>query len=223
MMSFLPIKKIHPDEVKDIKLTSSERSNTIFMSIFEEKDMVESVSESTTFNLQEYYNYPERYRSKFEMYINHLSILINASFWDTAYPRHVTKKSLKKLFLETREPSLRVIGDISCDVHGGIECTVKATDPGNPVFAYDPVSENVVDGFDKKGLVIMAVDNLPSELSRDASIYFSSVLRDYIPALVKTDFSADYKSLDLPYPLKKAIIVYKGELTSEYLYLKDYL
>ena len=193
------------------------------MSIFEEKDMVESVSGSTTFDLEEYYNYPKRYRSKFGTYLNYISILINASFWDTAYPRHVTKENLKELFSGIKKPALRVIGDISCDVNGGIECTVKATDPGDPVFVYKPDTDMVLDGFSDEGLVIMAVDNLPSELPKDASIYFSSVLKTYIPALVTTDFLVGFNSLDLPYALKKAIIVYKGELTDDYLYLKEYL
>ena len=69
----------------------------------------------------------------------------------------------------------------------------------------------------------MAVDNLPSELPKDASVYFSSVLKTYIPALVTADFSVGFNALHLPYALKKAIIVYKGELTADYLYLKEYL
>jgi alpha-aminoadipic semialdehyde synthase len=116
-----------------------------------------------------------------------------------------------------------VIGDISCDVDGGIECTVKATDPGNPVFVYVPEDDSIRDGVKGNGPVIMSVDNLPSELPKDASIYFSSVLREFIPALVRADFSVDFDDLDLPYALKKAIIVYKGEFTSDYLYLNEYL
>jgi saccharopine dehydrogenase (NAD+, L-lysine-forming) len=219
MLNFLPVTKVDPDHLKEINMNS----HTLYMSIFEEKDMVESVSGSTTFDLEEYYNYPKRYRSKFGTYLNYISILINASFWDTAYPRHVTKENLKELFSGIKKPALRVIGDISCDVNGGIECTVKATDPGDPVFVYKPDTDMVLDGFSDEGLVIMAVDNLPSELPKDASIYFSSVLKTYIPALVTTDFLVGFNSLDLPYALKKAIIVYKGELTDDYLYLKEYL
>ena len=128
MLHFLPLTKVHPDHLKDINMNS----HTLYMSVFEEKDMVESVSKSTTFDLEEYYNYPKRYRSKFETYLKYISVLMNASFWDIAYPRHVTKENLKKLFSGAQKPPLRVIGDISCDVEGGIECTVKATDPGNP-------------------------------------------------------------------------------------------
>ncbi|MCK4754394.1 MAG: hypothetical protein KAS58_04120, partial [Calditrichia bacterium] len=133
------------------------------------------------------------------------------------------KDNLKKLFSGTGKPSLRVIGDISCDVDGGIECTVKATDPGNPVYVYEPENDAILDGVTGNGPVIMAVDNLPSELPKDASVYFSSVLREYIPALVAADFSVGFDDLNLPYALKKAVIVFKGELTREYTYLKKYL
>jgi len=223
MLDFLPVEQVNPDQIHEISNKSTASLNTVYKVVFEEKDMVESVSRSTIFDLQEYYSYPERYKAKFERYLEHISILINASFWDTAYPRHVTMDNLKKLFSETRKPSLRVIGDISCDVDGGIECTVKATDPGNPVFVYEPESDMIRDGVEGNGPVIMSVDNLPSELPKDASIYFSSVLREFIPSLVSADFSVGFDDLDLPYALKKAIIVHKGELTSDYLYLNKYL
>lgn len=223
MLDFLPIKEVHPDQIHEIEKKSVTSSNTVYKVVFEEKDMVKSVSGSTTFDLQEYYNYPERYKTKFELYLKYISILVNASFWDTPYPRHLTKDNLKKLFSGTGKPSLRVIGDISCDVDGGIECTVKTTDPGNPVYVYEPENDTILDGVTGNGPVIMAVDNLPSELPKDASVYFSSVLREYIPALVTADFSVGFDDLDLPYALKKAVIVFKGELTSEYTYLKNYL
>jgi len=223
ILAFLPIKKVSQNLLHELDDKTSTDLNTIYKVVFEEKDMVESVPSSTIFNLQDYYNYPERYRAKFEQYLKHISILVNASFWDTQYPRHVTKDSLKKLFSGTNEPSLRVIGDISCDVNGGIECTAKATDPGNPVYVYEPAENDIVDGVSGKGPVIMAVDNLPSELPRDASLYFSSILREFIPALVVANFSDDFDKIDLPFAFKKAVIVYKGALTSEYTYLKEYL
>jgi alpha-aminoadipic semialdehyde synthase len=223
MLDFLPIKQVSPNQIHEIDNSSGSGSKTVYKVVFEEKDMVECVSKSTNFDLQEYYNYPKRYRTKFNSYLKEMSILINASFWDTAYPRHVTKDNLKKLFSGTGRPSLRVIGDISCDVEGGIECTVKATDPGNPVYVYEPENDVIQDGVSGNGLVIMAVDNLPSELPKDASVYFSSVLSEYIPALVTADLSVGFDRLDLPYALKKAVIVYKGKLTSDYTYLKEYL
>jgi alpha-aminoadipic semialdehyde synthase len=223
MLDLLPVTEISPDQMNDIKNDTQFHSNLIYKVIFTEKDMVESISTKTTFDLQDYYTNPEKYKSKFEPYLKNISILVNASFWDTPYPKHVTKNSIKKLYSGTNNHTLLVIGDISCDVEGGVECTVKVTDPGSPVYVYEPVNNTIIDGVSGHGPVIMAVDNLPSELPKDASVYFSSVLKEYIPALVSCDFSASYDDLELPYPLKKAVIVHRGGLTSEYAYLKEYL
>jgi alpha-aminoadipic semialdehyde synthase len=223
MLDLLPVKEISPTQLENTRKDSKSHSNHIYKVIFTEEDMVQSSSGNTDFDLQDYYKNPEKYNSKFNQYIKDLSILVNASFWDTQYPKHVTKNDIRTLYSGTNMPSLRVIGDISCDVEGGVECTVKVTDPGNPVYVYDPENESAIDGIKGKGPVIMAVDNLPSELPKDASVYFSSVLKDYIPALVSCDFSASFNALDLPHPLKQAVIVHKGELTPEYIYLNKYL
>ncbi|MFH1573111.1 MAG: hypothetical protein ABIG68_03965 [Acidobacteriota bacterium] len=77
--------------------------------------------------------------------------------------------------------------------------------------------------LDKKYAVIMAVDNLPCEIPRESSQYFSSVLKDMVPSLAATDWEADFGGLDLPSHLKRALIVHKGELTPSYRYLHKHL
>ena len=223
MLDLLPVKEITTDQLQKIKKDSELDPNLIYKVVFAEKDMVEPVSSDTVFDLQDYYTNPEKYKAGFERFLSSLSILVNASFWDTKYPRHVTKNGLQKLFSGTNRPSLRVIGDISCDVNGGIEATAKATDPGNPVFVYHPQEDIIQDGVEGEGPVIMAVDNLPSELPKDASVYFSSVLKEFIPNLVTCDFTKSYDKIELPYALKRAVIVHQGELTPEYKYLEKYL
>ena len=69
----------------------------------------------------------------------------------SAYPRLVTKAYLKDLFGGQDKPRLRVIGDISCDVEGAIECTVKATEPGDPIYVYDPLTGQATDGHEGTG------------------------------------------------------------------------
>jgi alpha-aminoadipic semialdehyde synthase len=116
-----------------------------------------------------------------------------------------------------------VIGDISCDVNGSIECTVKATEPGNPVYVYDPATGTAKDGFEGQGPVMMAVDILPAEIPRESSADFSRVLASLLPELEKADFSKGFDGLLLPPELKRAVIVYQGELTPDYRYLKTFL
>jgi alpha-aminoadipic semialdehyde synthase len=223
MLDHLPLVEIHPKELRNIRNTYKDHSKTIYKVVFKEEDMAAPLSMNTSFDLQEYYNHPDRYKADFDKYLPFLSMLINASFWDNPYPRHVTKQAMGKLYSGTGIPALRVIGDISCDVEGGIECTLKVTDPGNPVFVYEPENGIIHDGVSGKGPVIMAVDNLPSELPKDASIHFSSILRELMPAFMKVDLEAGCNSPDLPYFLKKAIIIHKGRLTDSFQYLEKYL
>jgi alpha-aminoadipic semialdehyde synthase len=69
----------------------------------------------------------------------------------------------------------------------------------------------------------MAVDILPSELPRDASVDFSAVLREFIPAIAKADFSVPFEQLELPPEIKRAVIAYRGELTPDYRYIEEFL
>jgi len=221
LLDLLPVKEIKPEHLEEI--SNADDYKHIFKVVFKEEDMVEPIKSGDLFDLQDYYHNPEKYKSKFERYLPNLTILMNASFWDAPYPRHVTNSFLKELFSENNNPKLQIIGDISCDIEGGVECTVKATDPGDPVFTFNPVSGRSIDGITKDGIVIMSVDNLPSELPKDASEYFSRILKTLIPNMVEADFTVEFDQLRLSDSIKKAIICYKGTLTPDYQYLEKYL
>ena len=110
-----------------------------------------------------------------------------------------------------------------CDPDGSSECTHKGTEIEDPVFVYNPATRQPKMGFTGDGLLVMAVDILPSELPRESSQTFSDALVGFIPELVKTDFQVPLSQLKLPAPLAKAMILHNGELTPEYQYLKEHL
>jgi len=118
---------------------------------------------------------------------------------------------------------LRVIGDISCDIEGSIELTIKATQPDAPTYVVDPDTGAIQDGVAGRGPVIMAVDNLPCELPRESSEYFSAVLREFMPALADMDTSRPLSEARLPSPIERAVILYNGEFTPDYRYMKSFL
>ena len=221
LLDLLPVETTDPADIA--RIAARKNAHKIYKVVFHEEHMVEPTDRNQKFNLQEYYDYPQRYRSKFAQYLPYMNVLVNASFWDTKYPRQVTRASLQDLFTKETNPRLEVIGDISCDIDGGIECTVKATDPGNPVFTYQPRSDQIQDGFTRDGIAVMAVDNLPSELPRNASIYFSNIFKDILTDLVRANYNKEFDQLELLPGLKNAIIVHKGKLTPQYLYLEKYL
>jgi len=69
----------------------------------------------------------------------------------------------------------------------------------------------------------MAVDTLPSELPREASISFADMLARFVPALARADFGKNLDELDVPGAIKRAIIVHRGELTPDYLYMSKFI
>lgn len=223
ILDLLPTRQISPAEL----LTLTERDdldrNTIYKVVFQEEDTVEPIAEDQPFDLHEFFQHPERYRSKFEMYLPHLSVLVNCIYWDTPYPRLVTKETARRLYSGDLPPRLRVIGDISCDIEGAIEPTLKATNLDGPAFIWDPNTDTAIDGVAGPGPVIMAVDNLPCELPIESSTAFGDALLPFIPALATCDFSLDFETCPLPMELKQATVVYHGQLTPDYQYLQKFL
>ena len=107
--------------------------------VFREENMVERRDPGRPFDLQEYYDNPERYAGCFEKHLPYLDVLVNAIYWEPRYPRLVTREWARRSYLAGPRPRLKVIGDISCDIEGSIELTLKATEPDNPCFVYLPV------------------------------------------------------------------------------------
>jgi len=219
ILDVLPVEEISPKKI--INLQNNYSNKLIYKIVFKEEDIVEPKSEKEQFDLQQYYTKPELYRSVFHNYVDKLSILMNCIYWNKQYPRLVTKKYLKDRF--NNEFKLQVIGDVSVDINGAIEFTEKVTTPDNPVFVYDPINEDITDGYEREGIVVMAVDNLPCELPKESSKAFSNSLFSFIPSIVKADFTVDFDKLELPSEIKKAVILYHGELTPDYSYINKFL
>jgi len=221
IFNLLPVKEIAPEEIPVISKRKGLPRNVLFRAVFKEKDLA-TRKDGTTFNLEHYYAHPEMYDDRFAQYIPHLCGIVNGMYWDERYPRIVTKDFLKKHFAEDT-PRLTVIGDITCDPNGSIQCTHKGTEIEDPVFVYHPDSETYTMGFKGKGVLVMAVDILPSELPRESSEAFSAVLRAFVPAIANADFDTSFEELALPSPIKKAVILHKGQLTPSYTYLEQHL
>jgi alpha-aminoadipic semialdehyde synthase len=116
-----------------------------------------------------------------------------------------------------------VVGDITCDVDGSLACTVRDTEPGDPVYVYDPDTREAPSGFTGPGLAVMAVGNLPCELPREASETFSEALTPFVPALARADLGAAFDAAELPAPIRRATILWRGELTPDWRHLAEHL
>jgi alpha-aminoadipic semialdehyde synthase len=218
----LPIKEISPEELPDLNKKKNLPNNVLYKVVFKEWDISQPVDQNTEFELSEYYAHPEKYNSVFDPYIPHLTVLMNCMYWDVRYPRIVTKDYLEKLY-SGGNPKLTVIGDVTCDRDGSIECTHKGTEIEDPVFVYDPFTRKPAMGFKGKGILVMAVDILPSELPRDSSMAFSEALFKFIKPITIADYSVGFDELKLPNPIKRAMILHKGKFTPAFEYIQKYL
>lgn len=220
IFDLLPVRQIAPSELAEL---DDPDPHHLYKVVFKEADMVEPVNEDAPFELQDYYDHPEKYRGRFETYVPYLTVLVNGIYWTARYPRLVTRAYLKELFSQPQAPKLRVIGDISCDTEGAIECNLHSTTPGDPIYVYDPLTGETHAGHEGRGVVVLAVDNLPCELPRESSTHFSETLLPFVPEIARADYAVPFEQSDLSPTLKRAVIVWRGELTPDYRYLEAYL
>lgn len=221
--ALLPGAEITPEQLLKNQDQLRKANNLIYKVVFEEKHLSRPRGEGqVAFDLQDYYQHPENYENDFEQYIPHLSILMNCMYWDQRYPRIFTKAFARKLFARGR-PKLTVVGDVTCDPDGSVEFTHRGTPIEDPVFVYDPLQNRPTMGFDGQGILVMAVDILPSELPRDASVAFSDALSGFVRPIALANYKQPFDQLDLPDPVKKALILHQGKLTPDYAYIEKHL
>lgn len=222
LCGLLPVMEVSPKELLTLDEKNFISNNIVYKVVFKEEDLVDPVNPSDEFDLLDYMCNPGRYKTKFESYVPHLSVLVNCMYWDNRYPRIITKEYLRKIFSDGI-PKLTVIGDISCDIEGSVECTVKATPIENPIYVYNPFTEEITYGYEGEGILDMPVDILPSELPRDSSAGFGDILYNFVNIIAAANYDDSFDKLKLPYAIKRALILHKGELTPEYKYIEEYL
>ncbi|MCK5761207.1 MAG: hypothetical protein KAH33_07925, partial [Candidatus Delongbacteria bacterium] len=216
----LPVKEISPAELLELENKTDLPNNLLYKVVFKEENL--SVrKDGTPFELQHYYNNPVDYKSDFEQYLPKMSILMNCMYWTEEYPTIVTKNYLEENYNNNHK--LKIIGDITCDVNGSIDCIQKGALVENPIFVYDTKKKTIEDGYKGDGIQMMTVDILPSELPREASEFFSNALLPFIPQIAKADFDVPFEDLDLPAPIKRALILHKGKFTPDFKYMEEFL
>jgi len=220
ILDCFPMTQIAPGELRAAAPPSPHDGPQLIKVVFKEEDMVQPTDPEEQFSLSDYYQNPDRYSSCFDRHLPYLDVLINGIYWDERYPRLVTREWVQRHYLPGLRPRLKVIGDISCDIAGSVEVTLKTTHPDAPCYVYNVLKHAIEDGCVGQGPAIMAVDNLPCELPREASQHFGEALRGMMPDLASADWEADFERLVLPPHLKRAVILHKGKLAPSYEYLE---
>ena len=223
IFDILPVETVRPADVPRLVETGAGAPGRLYKTVFHEEDMVKPLDPARPFDVQDFYQNPQAYRPVTEEVVPYLTALVNGIFWTPKFPKYVTKAFLKRLYGGGARPRLKVVGDITCDINGSIECTVRPTDSEDPVYVFDPEKDKAIPGFAGNGPAVLAVYNLPAELPLESSTYFSGKLKDLVPAMAAADYEARFETCGLPDVLRRAVIVYRGELAPDYAYLAQSL
>jgi hypothetical protein len=158
----------------------------------------------------EFYKDPSGYESNFMPYAKETDFFVAGHFYGNGAPYLFTREDAKN-----PEFRINLVADISCDVDGPVASTLRASTIADPFYGYDPISETEVAFDAQDAITVMAVDNLPCELPKDASEGFGDMFLEHvIPAF----FNGDERNI-----LKRAKITEDGKLTERFSYLQDYV
>ena len=198
----LEIKKVNPEDYLTQEYTEAVYTQ-IFPKHYVQHKMGRDWEESY------FFAHPEEYKSNFMPYAKQTHIYLSAHYWDAKAPFIFTREEAK-----SPDFKIKVVADISCDIDGPVACTIRPSTIADPIYGYDAHSEKEVDFRKENAIAVMAVDNLPCELPRDASEDFG---RNLINNILPCFFNNDKDNI-----LKRATIAEGGELADNYKYLTDY-
>jgi hypothetical protein len=163
------------------------------------------------FDKVEFHNDPSGYASGFASFSANADILVAGAYWDPKAPVLFKKEDALEANFK-----IRVIGDITCDIEGSIPSTKEPSTIDNPIYDYDPSTDKIESAFSDEGnITVMAVDNLPCELPRNASEDFG---KEFVSHILPNLVGEDKDTI-----LKRATITKDGRLTSEFSYLQDFV
>ncbi len=158
----------------------------------------------------DFYENPVDYESDFMRFASVTDYFIAGHFFGDGSPFLFTKEDAKKDHFK-----IRLVADISCDIAGPVASTLRASTIADPLYGYDLETSSEVDYKAANAITVMAVDNLPCELPKDASEGFGELFLDHvIPAFFNDDQDAI---------LSRAKMTSDGVLTSRYSYLQNYI
>lgn len=167
--------------------------------------------DGSSFTTKEFYEHPERFESDFMRFAEMADMYVSCHYWDERAPYIFSREdAADKRF------SIKIVADISCDIDGPVASTLRPSTIENPLYGYNPLTEKETDFMDGDSIGVMAVDNLPCELPKDASEDFGQELIDNIfPEFLGKDFS------DVIEGARETTL--DGELTEKYSYLREYV
>ena len=196
------IKQISPDD-----FLNKEYDEAIYTQL--DPDFYVKRKDGSEFDLHHFFENPEMYESTFKPFTKVADVYIACHFWDENSPVFMTKDDIKE-----DDFKISVIADVSCDIAGPIPSTIRPSEIADPFYGYNAETEKEADAFDKNNITVMAVDNLPGEVPRDASV-------DFGKGLIEKVFTALFGE-DTTGIIERASITENGKLGKHFQYLIDF-
>ena len=164
-------------------------------------------NDSKDYSVQDYNSNPHEYKSKIKKYLFDTDMLITGHYWEPKFPKLFCPNQINEF------RNLKIIGDITCDINGSVPTTIRSTSIAKPYYSIDINSMQEID-LGNKGIAVMAVDNLPSELPNEASEEFGeNIISEVLPFLINKDDDR----------ISRATTASQGKFCPKYEYLKEFI
>ena len=158
----------------------------------------------------DFFRNPKEYIGDFMRFAKVSDMYIACHFYGDDSPYIFTREDAK-----SKDFNIKVVADISCDIDGPVASTLRPSTIAEPNYGYNPKTETEVDFRDKDAIAVMAVDNLPCELPKDASEGFGENFAKHVmPAFFNNDEDG---------VLLRARMTQRGKLTERFNYLQDFV
>lgn len=158
-----------------------------------------------------FYDDPNNYESNFMPYAKVTDYFIAGHFYGDGAPYLFTREDAKH-----SDFKINLVADVSCDIDGPVASTIRPSTIADPFYGYNPQTETETTFDDKNVITVMAVDNLPCELPKDASEGFGEAFLEHvIPAFFNDDKDGILE--------RAKMTTANGTLTERYKYLQDFV
>ena len=202
IIDLLPIKEVSPEEY----LTQT--FNEPVYCQLEAADYYRDANGG--FEKAAFYANPSEYKSILNQYALNSDMYVPCHYWDNKAPVLLTQADFQAA------SRLKVVADISCDIAGPIACTIRPSKIGNSMYGWNPNTNKECDMMEANAVAVMAVDNLPCELPKDASEDFGSeLLKHVFPRLLGEDPDQIIH--------RASETTFEGTLNEPFQYLSDYV
>jgi len=173
-------------------------------------DEYTSRKDGSDFEFNHFFKNPEMYKSEFKPFTRAADLFIACHFWDIKSPSLITREDLRE-----SQFSIKVIGDVSCDINGPIASNVRPSTIDKPFYDYNTMKNKEEPAFiSESNITMMAVDNLPGELPRNSSEFFANTLLNNV---FDSLFLDDNEGI-----VNRATILEAGKITDKFSYLQDF-